>query len=100
MTEKLAPHAVEVSMPEQLVGKRVAALVAKGFEQAELLEPRKALEAAGATVHVVSPEFETVCGWNHTQWGDEVRVDRQLDQARIEDYDALLLPGGVMNPDH
>lgn len=86
-------------MPEQLAGKRVAALVAKGFEQVELVEPRKALEAAGATVHVVSPEPDTVRGWNHTEWGDEVRVDTQLDRARADDYDALLLPGGVMNPD-
>jgi protease I len=87
-------------MAEQLMGKRVAALVAKGFEQVELLAPRKALEAAGATVDVVSPESSTVRGWNHTEWGDEVTVDRRLEQARADDYDALLLPGGVMNPDH
>jgi protease I len=86
-------------MPEQLAGKRVAALVAKGFEQVELFEPRKALEAAGATVDVVSPESRTVRGWNHTEWGDEVSVDKPLEQARADDYDALLLPGGVMNPD-
>jgi protease I len=86
-------------MPEQLAGKRVAALVATGFEQVELFEPQKALEAAGATVHVVSPEPQTVRGWNRREWGDEVGVDRRLDQARADDYDALLLPGGVMNPD-
>lgn len=86
-------------MAEQLSGKRVAALVTKGFEQVELFEPRKALEAAGATVHVVSPESDTVRGWNHTEWGNEVRVDKRLDQVRADDYDALLLPGGVMNPD-
>ena len=86
-------------MPKQLAGKHVAALVAKGFEQAELFEPRQVLEAAGATVHVVSPEAQTVRGWNHADWGDEVTVDRQLGQARVDDYDALLLPGGVMNPD-
>lgn len=86
-------------MAGQLAGKRVAALVAKGFEQVELLEPRQALEAAGAIVHVVSPEAQTVRGWNHTDWGDEVTVDRTLDHARADDYDALLLPGGVMNPD-
>jgi protease I len=77
----------------------VAALVANGFEQVELVEPRKALESAGATVQVVSPEPEKVRGWNHTEWGDEVAVDRRLDQVRADDYDALLLPGGVMNPD-
>ena len=86
-------------MPEQLNGKRVAALVTKGFEQIELLDPREALEAVGATVHVVAPEADTVRGWNHTDWGAEVKVDRRLDDTRADDYDALLLPGGVMNPD-
>jgi protease I len=86
-------------MAEQLAGRRVAALVAKGFEQEELLQPRDALTAAGAIVHVVSPETFTVLGWNHTEWGDEIAVDRSLDDVRADDYDALLLPGGVMNPD-
>ena len=86
-------------MPDELKGKRVAALVANGFEQVELTEPRKALEGAGATVQVVSPETDRVRGWNHTEWGSDVQVDRPLDQARADDYDALLLPGGVMNPD-
>jgi protease I len=87
-------------MAEPLAGIRVAALVAKGFEQVELSAPQQALTAAGATVHIVSPEAEAVRGWDRTHWGEEVRVDRSLDQARPEDYDALLLPGGVMNPDH
>jgi protease I len=87
-------------MAEQLRGKRVAALVANGFEQAELFEPKKALEAAGAAVDVVSPEHSRVKGWNHKEWGAEVAVDRRLDDARVDDYAALLLPGGVMNPDH
>jgi protease I len=86
-------------MAEQLKGKRVAALVANGFEQDELTQPREALLAAGATVDVVSPEKDEVRGWNHTQWGTSVKVDRALDEARPEGYDALLLPGGVMNPD-
>jgi protease I len=86
-------------MTEQLKGRRVAALVAKGFEQIELIQPRDALTAAGAIVHVVSPEEGRVRGWNHTDWGEEVAVDRRLDDARADDYDALLLPGGVMNPD-
>jgi len=86
-------------MANELQGKRVAALVAKGFEQIELLEPKGALEAAGARVDVISPESGSVRGWNHTEWGDNVRVDRLLDQARPDEYDALLLPGGVMNPD-
>ena len=86
-------------MGEQLKGKRIAALVANGFEQIELIEPRKALEGEGAVVEVVSPESDRVRGWNHREWGEEVPVDRALDKACPEDYDALLLPGGVMNPD-
>jgi len=86
-------------MAQELSGKRVAVLVTKGFEQIELFEPREALEQAGARVEVVSPDRDTVRGWNRTDWGDEVRVDRPLDDARADDYDALLLPGGVMNPD-
>jgi protease I len=87
-------------MASELRNKRVAALVDNGFEQVELLEPRKALQDAGATVHVVSPQSSKVKGWNFTDWGEEVNVDRRLDDAKPEDYDALLLPGGVMNPDH
>ena len=86
-------------MADQLKGKRVAALVTDGFEQVELLEPRKALEQAGAAVDVVSPKTSEVKGWNHTEWGQKVAVDRPLDSARPDDYDALLLPGGVINPD-
>jgi protease I len=73
--------------------------VAAGFEQVELLDPQQALARAGATVEIVSPESGTVKGWNHTEWGQEVQVNRPLDEARADDYDALLLPGGVMNPD-
>jgi protease I len=86
-------------MSQSLAGKQVAALVANGFEQVELFEPRRALEGAGAIVHVVSPEPEKVRGWNHREWGDGIGVDRRLDQVRSSEYDALLLPGGVMNPD-
>jgi protease I len=82
-----------------LEGKRVAILVADGFEQVELTEPRRALDEAGARTSVVSPSEGSVRGWNHTEWGDEVAVDQPLDQARSQDYDALLLPGGVINPD-
>jgi len=77
----------------------VAALVDNGFEQSELLEPRKALEDAGARVDVVSPQRSEVRGWKHTDWGKSVSVDRGLDEASADEYDALLLPGGVMNPD-
>ena len=87
-------------MTNQLDGKRVAILVADGFEQSELLEPKKALEQAGAQTEIISPAQGKVKGWNHTEWGEEVPVDRPLDAASSGDYDALLLPGGVMNPDH
>jgi protease I len=90
---------MEVTMARELSGKRIAALVDEGFEQVELTEPKKAFEAAGATVDVVSPQKNKVRGWQHTKWGDEIGVDRPLEQARESDYDALLLPGGVMNPD-
>jgi len=82
-----------------LRNKRVAALVDTGFEQSELVEPRKALEAAGAEVDVISPQQGKVKGWSDKHWGEDVQVDRQLDGANASDYDALLLPGGVMNPD-
>ena len=82
-----------------LQGKRVAILVTDGFEQSELVEPRKALDEAGATTLVVSPAGTKVKGWNHKDWGKEVSVDVALDSANAEDFHALLLPGGVMNPD-
>src|SRR5687768_8203156 len=69
------------TMPNELQGKRVAALVEQGFEQIELLEPRGALEAAGATVDVVSSQLGNVRGWNHMNWGDDVHVDRALSTA-------------------
>ena len=84
---------------EPLKGLKVAILVTDGFEQVELTEPRKALDEAGAETHVVSPQANSVRGWKFTDWGDQVRVDAPLDQAKPEDFDALLLPGGVMNPD-
>jgi protease I len=83
----------------ELNNTRVAALVDNGFEQSELLEPKKALEAAGARVDIVSPQQGKVKGWQHTDWGQEVAVDVRLDAANPDQYDALLLPGGVMNPD-
>ena len=86
-------------MAQQLNGKRVAILVTDGFEQSELEEPKKALEAAGAKALIVSPNKDKVKGWKHTDWGTELPVDVQLDAARADDFDALLLPGGVMNPD-
>jgi protease I len=87
------------SMNQQLNGKKVAILVADGFEQVEMTEPKQALDQAGARTQIISPAQGKVKGWNHTEWGDQFPVDVALDQARPEDYDALLLPGGVMNPD-
>lgn len=87
-------------MAEQLRNKRIAALVDNGFEQSELLEPKRALEAEGAKVDIVSPQTFRVRGWQHDDWAQGVSVDRHLDAAKAEEYDALLLPGGVMNPDH
>src|SRR5258708_6648697 len=90
---------MEALMNGRLDGKTVAILVADGFEQVEMTEPRKALEEAGATTRLVSPAQGKVKGWQFTEWGDEFKVDVPLDQASAEDYDALMLPGGVMNPD-
>ncbi len=82
-----------------LTGIRVAILATDGFEQVELTEPRKALDQAGATTEVVSPKQGKVRGWKFEEWGDEVAVDQALDDADPKDYDALLLPGGVISPD-
>ena len=82
-----------------LDGLKVAILAAEGFEQAELLEPRKALDQAGAKTSVVSPAQGEVQGWKHFDKGEKVRVDVPLDRADARDFDALLLPGGVANPD-
>lgn len=82
-----------------LQGMRVAILVAPGFEQVELVEPREALDRAGARTFLVSPEPKEVRAWKFTDWGDSFLVDVPLSDARAGDYDALLLPGGVMNPD-
>jgi protease I len=86
-------------MEKRLEGKKVAILVADGFEQVELTEPRKALEAAGAKTEIVSPADGEVQGWNHDEKADSFNVDMPLKRARSDDYDALLLPGGVRNPD-
>src|SRR5262245_29048024 len=82
-----------------LNGTRVAILITGGFEQVEVTEPRQVLDQAGAKTQIVSPKSGKVRGWNHTDWGDEFPVDLALDLARPNDFDALLLPGGVMNPD-
>ncbi|MGH8591936.1 MAG: DJ-1/PfpI family protein [Gammaproteobacteria bacterium] len=80
---------------EVFSGLKIAILVDDGFEQAELADARKALDQAGAETRVVSPKDQWVRGWNSTEWGDELRVDVSLDQARPYDFDVLIVPGGV-----
>jgi protease I len=86
-------------MPNSLRGKTVAILATDGFEQSELIKPKQALEEAGARTQVVSPTEKKIKGWDHKDWGKEVPVDVALKSANPSEYDALLLPGGVMNPD-
>jgi protease I len=86
-------------MPETLTGKRVAILATNGFEQSELEEPKKALERAGARADVVSPSQGQIRGWHHTDWGNSVHVDVTIERANPDDYDGLVLPGGLINPD-
>jgi protease I len=84
---------------EALKGMKVAILVTDGFEQVEMTEPRKALDEAGAKTQLVSPKDGQVKAWKFTEWGDTFPVDVPLGSARQEDFDAILLPGGVINPD-
>jgi protease I len=97
-TSKTNP-AAESGKSDSLRGVRVAILATDGFEQAELTEPRQALDAAGADTAVISPKQGKVRGWKMKEWGDEVEVDQALDRADPENYDALVLPGGVINAD-
>lgn len=84
---------------QDISGKRVAILATNGFEQSELEVPRDKLREAGAEVHVVSLEGGEIKGWDHKDWGRPVKVDKTLDEASPQDYDALVLPGGQINPD-
>lgn len=84
---------------QKLHGKKIAALMTEGFEQVELTEPRQALEDAGATVHIIAPKGGSIKAWDETEWGESFDVDLPLAGADPSQYDALLLPGGVMNPD-
>ena len=96
---RVITHAVQVPQDNNLHGVKVAILVTDGFEQVELIKPRNALDAAGAETLIVSPKDEQVRGWNFTDWGVKLPVDLKLDEAKPGDFDALLLPGGVINPD-
>jgi protease I len=90
---------MEDDMAQKLSGKRVAILATDGFEQSELTEPMKALQEAGAKAEIVSPKSGQIQGWKHFDKADFFKVDRTVDQASPDDYDALMLPGGVANPD-
>jgi protease I len=86
-------------MPGDLDGKRILILATNGFEQSELEVPRDKLKAAGATVEVASPESGEIKGWDKKDWGRPVKVDRALGDVKAGDYDAIVLPGGQINPD-
>jgi protease I len=90
---------MQVTTMQNLNGMKIAILITDGFEQVEMEEPRKALDNAGADTRIVSPKADKVRGWKSTEWGDEFPVDVPLDRAEGGDFDALLLPGGVTNPD-
>jgi protease I len=86
-------------MSGELKGRKIAILATDGFEHVELMDPKKNVEAAGATTEVLSVKDGSIKGWKFTDWGDSVRVDKQVIKANIDDYDALILPGGQINPD-
>ncbi len=86
-------------MPGPLGGKRILILATNGFEQSELEVPRDRLKAAGAQVDIVSPEAGEIKGWDKTDWGRPVKVDKPLSGAKADDYDAIVMPGGQINPD-
>ncbi len=83
----------------KLSGKTVAIFSENGFEEVELTSPKKALEEAGAAVQIISPQKGKVKAWNHDHWSIELTVDKMISEVKSSDYDALMLPGGVMNPD-
>jgi protease I len=84
---------------KKLKGVRVAILTEEGFEESELLKPKEALEDEGAKVDIISPKDGKIRSWAKKDWGDKIPVDKTIDEAQAADYDALVLPGGVINPD-
>ncbi|HZH01332.1 MAG TPA: type 1 glutamine amidotransferase domain-containing protein [Flavisolibacter sp.] len=86
-------------MARDVKGKKVAIITENGFEEVELTSPKKVLEEAGVEVHIISAQQGKVKAWDHDHWSIELPVDKALDDANPEDYDGLLIPGGVMNPD-
>ncbi|QHT71953.1 type 1 glutamine amidotransferase [Rhodocytophaga rosea] len=89
-----------MNIMKTLENKKVAILVENGFEQVELTSPRKALDEQGALTHIISPQKSEVKAWDEKDWGDKFKVDVPLTSASADNYDALVLPGGVMNPDY
>ena len=85
---------------KNLSNKKIAILVTNGFEQSEFTEPKKAVENAGVTVHVVGLKSGSIKSWNEGNWGGEFPVDKTIDEVSVSDYDSLILPGGVINPDY
>lgn len=86
-------------MAKNIQGKKVAIITENGFEEVELTSPKKALEEAGVTVQIISAQKDKVKAWNHDHWSIELPVDVPLDSAKVDDYDMLVIPGGVINPD-
>src|SRR5688572_22920150 len=84
---------------KMLEGKSFAVLAVDGFEESELLQPREALETCGADVDIISLKSGSIKSWHKNNWGDEVEVDHTLSGVSVEDYDGLVLPGGVINAD-
>jgi protease I len=86
-------------MQKKLANLNIAILLCDGFEESEMAKPREALKKAGATLHLISPDATEVRSWLHNKWSKKYKVDLKLKDANPADYDAILLPGGVLNPD-
>lgn len=84
---------------EDMKNLKVAILTENGFEQSELTSPKEAMERSGVTVHIVSPQKKEVRGWDEQDWGVTLKVDKHISEVSVDDYDGLVLPGGVINPD-
>lgn len=86
-------------MTTELKDRRIAILATDGFEESELFDPKEALEAAGAKVDIVSIHSGRITAWKHKDWGRSITVDTTVEETEAVQYDALMIPGGVMNPD-